>query len=84
MPRGDTQYFLEVERLVLDQHLKATLERAAGLRSRAIKQHDMAAMDEVTAMERMVLLLRRRLRTLAPHVSRRSQVARDSGAPLDA
>jgi hypothetical protein len=22
-PRGDTQYFLDVERIVLDQHLKA-------------------------------------------------------------
>jgi hypothetical protein len=30
-PRGDTQYFLEVERIVLYQHLKETLERAAGL-----------------------------------------------------
>lgn len=30
-PRGDNQYVLEVKRILLDQHLKETLERAAGL-----------------------------------------------------
>jgi serine/threonine protein kinase len=29
--RGDNQYVLEVKRILLDQHLKETLERAAGL-----------------------------------------------------
>ncbi len=64
-PRGDTQYFLEVENIVLDQHLKTTLERAAGLRSRAMAQHDIAAVDQASEMERVVLQLRRRLRKLA-------------------
>ena len=68
-PRGDTEYFLEVERIVLDQHLKASLERTAGLRSRAMKQHDLEAADQILAMERTLSLLRRRLRKLAPRTA---------------
>jgi hypothetical protein len=75
-PRGDTQYFLEIERIVLDQHLKAALERAAGLRSRAIRQHDVAAADEVTQMERIVLSLRRRLRKLTPQTAQQGATSR--------
>lgn len=58
---GDMRYFLEVERIVLDEHLKAALERTAGLRSRAINNRDLAAIEQVRALEKTVALFRRRL-----------------------
>jgi hypothetical protein len=76
-PSGDTQYFLKVERIILDQHLKASLERTAGLRTRAIMQRDIAAADDVAEMERMLSLLRRRLRKLRSQTARRTSGTRN-------
>lgn len=83
-PRGDTQYFLKVEGIVLDQHLKASLERTAGLRTRAIMQRDNAAADDVAEMERMLSLLRRRLRKLTSQTARRTSRTRNQeGVAID-
>jgi hypothetical protein len=83
-PRGDTQYFLKVERIILDQHLKTSLERTAGLRTRAIMQRDIAAADEVAEMERMLSLLRRRLRKLTSQTARQTSGTRNrEGAAID-
>jgi hypothetical protein len=82
--RGDMQYFLKVERIILDQHLKTSLERTAGLRIRAIMQRDIVAADEVAEMERMLSLLRRRLRKLTSQTARRTSGARNrEGVAID-
>ena len=50
--RGDTQYFFEVERMVLEHQLKAALQRTAALRARALQ------------LERILLHSQRRLNKL--------------------
>ena len=64
MSRGDTQYFLEVERILVDQQLKAAQERACVLRSRATGQRDTEAAERATAMTNLLITLRRRLNRL--------------------
>jgi hypothetical protein len=62
--RGDTQYFFEVERMVLEHQLKAALQRTAALRARAARQNDFSGAEQALQLERILLHSQRRLNKL--------------------
>jgi hypothetical protein len=63
-PRGDMQYFFQVERMVLEHQLKAALKRTAALRARAAKQKDFSCADQALQLERILLYSQRRINKL--------------------
>jgi len=63
-PRGDMQYFFQLERMVIELQLHAALRRAAGLRARAAKQKDFACAQQVTQFEQILLQSQRQLSKL--------------------
>ena len=62
---GTTEYFLHVEHLLLDEHLKAAQDRTAALKSLAVRQCDIDAIRRVVETKQLIARLRRRLRQLA-------------------
>jgi hypothetical protein len=63
-PHRDTQYFFQVERLVLEQQFKASLQRMAALRARAVRQKDFTGQEQASQLERILLQSQRRLHAL--------------------
>jgi hypothetical protein len=64
VPQRDTQYFFHVERLVLEQQIKASLQRTAALRARAARQRDFPGHEQALQLERILLHSQRRLNEL--------------------
>jgi hypothetical protein len=63
-PRGDIQYFFQVERMVLEHQLNAALQRTSALRARAAKLKDFSGAAQATQLERILLHSQRRLSEL--------------------
>jgi hypothetical protein len=63
-PRGDIQYFFQVERMVLEHQLNAALQRTTALRARAVKVQDFSGAARATQLERLLLHSQRRLSEL--------------------
>jgi hypothetical protein len=63
-PRGDMQYFFQVERMVLEHQLQASLQRTSALRERAAKQKDFSCAEQVTQLQRILLQSQRLLNKL--------------------
>jgi hypothetical protein len=63
-PHGDTQYFFQVERMVLEHQLQAALQRTTALRARAAKQQDFSCTQQVTQLQRILLQSQRLLSKL--------------------
>jgi hypothetical protein len=63
-PRGDMQYFFQVERMVLEHQLQAALKRTSALRTRAAKQKDFSCAEQATQLERILLHSQRRINEL--------------------
>jgi hypothetical protein len=64
VPHRDTQYFFQVERLLLEQQLKASLQRTTALRARAQRQKDFPGQELALQVERILLHSQRRLNEL--------------------
>lgn len=60
-PRGNMQYFFQVERMVLEHLLKTALQRTSALQTRAAKQQDFSCAQQVTQLQRILLHSQRRL-----------------------
>jgi hypothetical protein len=63
-PRGDMQYFFQVERMMLEHQLQASLQRTSALRARAAKQKDFSCAQQVTQLQRVLLQSQRLLNKL--------------------
>jgi len=63
-PHRDTQYFFQVERMVLEQQLKSALQRMTALRARAARQKDFPGQEQALQLERILLQSQRRLNEL--------------------
>jgi len=63
-PHRDTEYFFQVERLVLEQQLKASLQRTAALRVRAARQKDFSGHEQALQLEQLLLQSQRQLNEL--------------------
>ena len=63
-PRGDMQYFFQVERMVLEHQLKTALKRTTALRARAAKHKDFPCAEQAMQLERILLHSQRRINKL--------------------
>jgi hypothetical protein len=63
-PRGDMEYFFQVERMVLEHQLQAALQRTSALRARAARQQNFSCAQQVMQLQRILLQSQRQLNKL--------------------
>lgn len=64
MSLGPTQYFYTVELNALEETLNHSADRVAGLREKAIRRNDLVAADRITKLQRVMVLVQRRIANL--------------------